>query len=102
MPIYEYRSIDKGCKYCTKGFDILQKISDAPVITCPRCGGAVRKAVSRFRACIVETSEETAQVEGQIKDYEAEGMWSHAAELADKKGLKDRAMDDYKKAGYNF
>lgn len=35
-------------------------------------------------------------------------MWSHAAELADKhsekikdKGLKTRALDDYKKAGYD-
>jgi hypothetical protein len=29
-------------------------------------------------------------------------MWSHAAELADKSGLQERALDDYKKAGYNF
>jgi hypothetical protein len=29
-------------------------------------------------------------------------MWSHAAELADKSALNERAMDNYKKAGYNF
>jgi hypothetical protein len=36
-------------------------------------------------------------------------MYSHAAELADKESekpekapLKERAMEDYKKAGYNF
>jgi putative FmdB family regulatory protein len=102
MPIYEYRSIGKGCKYCSKGFDILQKISDAAVTTCPKCGTTVRKAVTRFGACIVETSDEASAVETKLKDYEAEGKWSHAAELADKTGLKERAMDDYKKAGYNF
>ena len=41
-------------------------------------------------------------VESQLRDYETEGQWSHAAELADKKGLNERAMDNYKKAGYNF
>ena len=44
-----------------------------------------------------------------LKEYEKEGKWSHAAELADKeaektkrKDLKTRALEDYKKAGYNF
>ena len=102
MPIYEYRAIKDGCRYCSKGFDILQKISDAPIATCPKCGAVVRRIVSRFRACIVETPEEVSKVEGQIKDYESEGMWSHAAELADKAGLEERAHDNFKKAGYNF
>jgi len=47
-------------------------------------------------------------VEKEIKEYERAGMWSHAAELADShsektkdKGLKLRALDNYKKAGYD-
>ena len=46
--------------------------------------------------------------EKSIKEYEKEGMWSHAAELADKhsektkdQDLKIRALDNYKKAGYD-
>ena len=101
MPIYEYRAADKGCSYCGKGFDTLQKMSDAPITHCPRCGAAVRRAISRFRAVTVETAD-PASLESKLQDYESQGMWSHAAELADKSGLQERAMDDYKKAGYNF
>ena len=35
MPIYEYR-----CNSCGVHQDILQKISDAPLTTCPVCGQA--------------------------------------------------------------
>jgi hypothetical protein len=42
------------------------------------------------------------QTESKIHNYEREGMWSHAAELADKVGLDERAREDYKKAGYNM
>ena len=102
MPIYEYRSIKGGCAYCKNGFDVIQKMSEKPLTACPKCGAGVRKAVSSFRACVVETPDETRSLESQLHNYEAEGQWSHAAELADKKGLNDRAMDNYKKAGYNF
>lgn len=33
MPIYEYR-----CSSCGVQKDIMQKISDAPLSTCPECG----------------------------------------------------------------
>ena len=102
MPIYEYRAIDKGCSYCSRGFDTLQKFSDAPLTTCPKCDAAVRRAVSRFSACVSEPTEESLALEDKLTNYEKDGRWSHAAELADKSGLQERAMDNYKKAGYNF
>lgn len=102
MPIYEYRAVKQGCSYCRKGFDVLQKISEAPLVTCPRCGGSVRKAVSMFRANVIEDSEQAIALENKLKEYESEGKWSHAAELADKAGLDERAHNNYKKAGYNF
>jgi hypothetical protein len=56
----------------------------------------------------MEVSTEHARTENQIKKYEKSGMWSHAAELADKhaekikdKSLKTRALENYKKAGYD-
>jgi hypothetical protein len=68
----------------------------------------VRKVMSRCRAAISEGAEDSVRVEKKIKDYESSGMWSHAAELADKrsektkdKSLRMRALDDYKKAGYD-
>lgn len=102
MPIYEYIATGKGCGYCSRGFDTLQKFSGEPLETCPKCGSPVRRAVTRFAACVSETPEESMALEEKIRGYEKDGNWSHAAELADKTGLKDRAMDNYKKAGYNF
>lgn len=32
MPIYEYQ-----CKICHHHFDVMQKISEAPVTQCPKC-----------------------------------------------------------------
>jgi putative FmdB family regulatory protein len=42
MPIYEYQ-----CEACRHVFDSLQKISEAPLSTCPDCGAeALKKLVS--------------------------------------------------------
>jgi putative FmdB family regulatory protein len=46
MPIYTYRAIDQGCPHCLAGFDLLQKLSDAELTQCPRCGAEVRKQLS--------------------------------------------------------
>ena len=110
MPIYEYESLDpkKGCQKCAQRFETIQDISEAPLSVCPSCGQKVRKVMSWCRSAIVETPEEYTRVEKQISHYEKEGMWSHAAELADKhsekikdKSVKMRALDNYKKAGYD-
>ena len=110
MPIYEYESLEpeKGCPKCTEPFEVIQDISDPPIAFCPSCGGRVCKVISRCRAIIMETPAENSRVENKIKGYEREGMWSHAAELADKhsektsdREMKLRALDNYKKAGYN-
>jgi len=42
MPIYAYQ-----CESCGHAKDVLQKISDAPLTTCPACGqGTFRKQVT--------------------------------------------------------
>lgn len=41
MPIYEYECLTEG-----RRFEVFQKMSDDPVATCPKCGGAVKKLVS--------------------------------------------------------
>ena len=110
MPIYEYEPLDpkKGCKKCIPRLEIIQRIGDETLSHCPYCGRKMRKIISWCRAAVVETPEEHARVEQQVTKYEKEGMWSHAAELADKhsekvkdRGMKMRALDDYKRAGYD-
>lgn len=41
MPLYEYQ-----CDACDHRFEVIQKFSDAPIETCPKCGGAVKKLLS--------------------------------------------------------
>jgi putative FmdB family regulatory protein len=38
MPTYEYR-----CRACGHVFEIVQKMSDDPLVICPECGGELRK-----------------------------------------------------------
>ena len=110
MPIYEYQALssEKACDKCRNGFEILQQLQDRPLTNCRHCGNKVKKIISWCRSAVVETSEEHISVSNKITEYEKSGMWSHAAELADKhsetvkdSGLKARALDNYKKAGYD-
>jgi len=41
MPLYEYE-----CETCGHRFEKIQKFSDPPVDTCPKCGGRVQKLMS--------------------------------------------------------
>lgn len=42
MPIYEYQ-----CEACAHHLEALQKLSDAPLLTCPKCGEPrLRKLIS--------------------------------------------------------
>ena len=42
MPIYEYR-----CQSCGEETEVLQRLSDDPLVDCPRCGeAAMKKKVS--------------------------------------------------------
>lgn len=41
MPIYEYE-----CLQCGKRTELLQRMDEAPLATCPQCGGEVRKLLS--------------------------------------------------------
>ena len=111
MPIYEYQALtpDNACENCGPGFEILQQIKEKPLLKCPQCGQPVRKIISWCRAAVMERSDLQTGIENKIKDYEKSGMWSHAAELADKhsektkdNSLKSRALENYKKAGYNI
>lgn len=110
MPIYEYEAMtpEKACEKCARRFEAVQGVHEPPLSVCPYCGGPVRKLISRCHSAIMETADDHAMVNQKIADYEKQGMWSHAAELADThaeqtkdKSMKLRAIDDYAKAGYS-
>ena len=110
MPIYEYQALspENACDECRTGFEILQRLDARPLTNCRHCGNKVKKIISWCRSAVVETSEAHVGISKKITEYEKSGMWSHAAELADKhsenikdSGLKTRALENYKKAGYD-
>jgi putative FmdB family regulatory protein len=110
MPIYEYQALNlkRACHKCRDIFEFFQGINEKPLSSCPYCGKKVKKIISWSHAAVMETSDEHVRAEKKIKEYEKSGMWSHAAELADKhsektkdKDLKTRALENYKKAGYD-
>lgn len=41
MPVYEYQ-----CTTCGEKFEVMQRISDAPISVCRSCGGGVRKLIT--------------------------------------------------------
>ncbi|MBS1817034.1 MAG: zinc ribbon domain-containing protein [Acidobacteria bacterium] len=41
MPLYEYE-----CDSCGHRFEVIQKFSDAPLDTCPKCGKGVHKLMA--------------------------------------------------------
>jgi putative FmdB family regulatory protein len=110
MPIYEYEAAkpDAGCGRCRRSFEVMQSMRDEPLEACPSCGGAVKRCISLVRVVIPGAAAGQDSVEREVADYERQGMWSHAAELADKVSekperahLKERAMENYKRAGYD-
>ena len=48
MPIYEYQaaSPERCCDHCRDRFELIQRLADAPLATCPQCGAPVRKLIS--------------------------------------------------------
>ena len=41
MPLYEYQ-----CQQCSRRVEKIQKFSDAPLTTCPHCGGALERTLT--------------------------------------------------------
>jgi len=109
MPTYEYRAINLKacCDHCRSGFEVIQRMSEPALSCCPQCKGPVCRVI--FAPTVVIKRSPVTEADKKIKEYEKEGKWSHAAELADKQAektkredLKTRALENYKKAGYHF
>jgi putative FmdB family regulatory protein len=109
MPTYEYRPADlnKSCNHCRAGLEVIQRMTEPALTLCPHCKNPIHRVL--FAPAVVIKGSPISESDRKIKEYEKEGKWSHAAELADKEAektkraeLKTRALEDYKKAGYNF
>jgi putative FmdB family regulatory protein len=41
MPVYEYK-----CTKCNEEFEVMQKITDDPLVRCDSCGGELKKMIT--------------------------------------------------------
>lgn len=110
MPIYEYEATtsERNCPKCSSPFEVIQSISELPWQSCPECGLGIRRRISLPRIILPGSARGKDETEQKVAEYERQGMYSHAAELADKASekpekahLKERAMENYRKAGYD-
>jgi len=46
MPIYEYAPTSGHCDKCNGVFEVVQRIADAKLSTCPNCGQACERRIS--------------------------------------------------------
>ena len=82
MPIYEYQ-----CLSCGKRTELLQRMDDPPLATCPECGGEVKKLLSA----------PAVQFKGSgwyVTDYA--GKKGGASKSSDAKGDKGESKADSK------
>ena len=57
MPVYEYEHLEDGC-LLGKQFELTQAIYSAKFTTCPECGKAVRRLISRVSINTPKTNSE--------------------------------------------
>ncbi len=79
MPIYEYE-----CQACGETSEAIQKFSDAPLTTCGRCGGALKKLVSQSSFHLKGTG-------WYVTDYAGKKAGSASKDSGDKKESKKKA-----------
>lgn len=85
MPTYEYR-----CLKCKKKFEKLQRITEAPLKKCPRCGGKPERLISTGTGLIFKGSG------FYITDYKRKDVKSDSAGKAlapEKKPAKPSGKD---------
>ena len=47
MPFYVYQAIcaEQSCDYCANSFELMQKMQETPLTTCPQCRNSVHRVI---------------------------------------------------------
>jgi putative FmdB family regulatory protein len=75
MPIYAYK-----CESCGHAKDVLQKVSDEPLTTCPACGAPT------FRKQLTAAGFQLKGTGWYVTDFRNSGSGASAASTGDKAG----------------
>lgn len=64
MPIYEYQATEgSDCDFCRDAFELLQKLADPALTSCPQCNRAVRRVISAPNLTKPDVSLERSNLE---------------------------------------
>jgi len=84
MPIYEYEHTETECSL-GRVFEITQRMSDAPLTRCPRCGARVRKIISRSNISTPKTNSELRDLGFTKLVRRDDGVYENVTARGDKK-----------------
>jgi putative FmdB family regulatory protein len=46
MPLYDYVAVSGGCRKCKRGFEVVQKLAEPKLKTCPACKAPIERVIS--------------------------------------------------------
>jgi len=87
MPIYEYQ-----CLECLERTEVMQRVSDAPLTTCEKCGGSLKKLISapafQFKGGGWYVTDYARKAEGKAASASSESAGEAAAGNSASEGSK--------------
>jgi len=88
MPIYEYE-----CRKCKAHTEAFQKVTDKPLVKCPKCGGRLEKRISapaiQFKGSGWYVTDYAKATKGDKSESDAKTEKSEKSETTDKKTTKE-------------
>ena len=95
MPIYEYE-----CKKCAHRFEVIQKVSDAPIKKCEKCKGKTERLISspaiQFKGSGWYVTDYARKGSGSDRESESESKSSSSSESSS--SSDNKKTSDKKKA----
>lgn len=81
MPIYEYEPLDRDCLMCSGRVEVIQGISDPPLVYCPYCGLGVKRVISKASIAVSKRVDPEKAAERGFSTFRrvGKGAWEKVA-----------------------
>lgn len=81
MPIYEYEPLDRDCLMCSGRVEVIQGISDPPLVYCPYCGLGVKRVISKASIAVSKKVDPEKAAERGFSTFRrvGKGAWEKVA-----------------------
>jgi putative FmdB family regulatory protein len=93
MPLYEYE-----CRKCKAHVEVLQKMTDKPLVKCRKCGGRLEKQWSSTSFQLKGTGWYVTDYAGKKRETKEEGKKAEAKDSKEEKSAKTESAPKSDKA----